>query len=163
MLSVPLAGQIRLRTGQYPNFFYLLYVLCSYAAGGVITHSLTAPTGPLAMVDNLKGRSVPSLLWWDRACALHALSAGYFNRQWISSAWDVPSGTNRASDARHMQGSPTNGRSCPPSSPAFFGLSPHRLDQLCLRGQADEPQHRTRMPSVMGGRAPLFRQLKCRR
>ncbi len=85
-LLVPLAKSLRLRTGK--NF--LLYVMC-ISAGGVLTHSLVAPTpGPLLMAEVLRIDLGVTILCGILFSLIPALLGGWFFGMFLNKRVDIP-------------------------------------------------------------------------
>lgn len=85
-LLVPLAKTFRLRTGGR----YLYFVL-SICAGGVLTHSLVAPTpGPLLATANLQLDLGTTIIAGIVFSILPAILVGHFLARWLDRRYDIP-------------------------------------------------------------------------
>lgn len=85
-LLVPLAKALRLRTGKN----YLLYILC-ISAGGVLTHSLVAPTpGPLIMAENLRIDLGVTILAGITFSIIPALLGGWLFGAYLNRKVEIP-------------------------------------------------------------------------
>jgi GntP family gluconate:H+ symporter len=85
-LLVPLAKTFRLRTGGR----YLYFVL-SICAGGVLTHSLVAPTpGPLLATANLHLNLGTTIIAGIAFSILPAIVVGHYLARWLDRRYDIP-------------------------------------------------------------------------
>jgi gluconate:H+ symporter, GntP family len=85
-LLIPLAKAFRLRTGGH----YLFYVM-AICAGGVLTHSLVAPTpGPLVMASNLHLNLGTTIIAGIAFSIAPAILVGFHYARWLSERYPVP-------------------------------------------------------------------------